>query len=104
MKEISSRWDSLPVGPWRVDEAGGRFILRDAHGRVLAESSDRGVAMAVARAYEDVAYLGGEVMRLRRALKNQDEQSGDFVGKAHDGRVTLATYHFEPGEGDEGSG
>ena len=101
VKEIGKRWDALPVGPWKVYEVAGRFVLRDAHGRILAECADRALADAIARSYEDVAHLTGEVSRLRRALKTQDEQSGDFVGKAHDGRVTLATYRVESdGDGD----
>ena len=35
------------------------------------------------------------VQRARREAKEAREKSGDFLGKGHDGRITLATYTIE---------
>jgi hypothetical protein len=100
LKEIEKRWDALPVGPWRVDGAEPRWVVRDGHGRALLETADKNVAREVAASYEDVAYLTGELKRARRELKAARESSDDFLGKGHDGRITLATYTIEPDDSE----
>jgi hypothetical protein len=94
-KDIEKRWDSLPVGPWRVDGVAPRLVVRDAHGRVLLETSDPQVARELAASYEDMLFLIGELRRVQREAKENREKSGDFVGKGLDGRITLATYKIE---------
>jgi hypothetical protein len=100
VKEIQKRWDGLPVGPWRVDGGDPRWVVRDAHGRALLETADKHVARELAASYEDVAFLLGEVQRMRREAKEAREKSGDFLGKGHDGRITLATYTIEPDDSE----
>lgn len=100
LKEIEKRWDGLPVGPWRVDGGDPRWVVRDGHGRAMLETSEKSVARDLAASYEDVAYLIGELKRARREAKDAREKSGDFLGKGHDGRITLATYTIESDESD----
>ncbi|MEZ4325312.1 MAG: hypothetical protein R3B40_08860 [Polyangiales bacterium] len=100
LREIAKRWDAMPVGPWRVDGAEPRWVVRDAHGRALLETADKNVAREVAASYEDMAFLVGEVKRARREAKDAREKSDDFLGKGHDGRITLATYTIASGDPD----
>lgn len=100
LKEIEKRWDALPVGPWRVDGGDPRWVVRDGHGRAMLETSEKSLARDLAASYEDVAYLIGELKRARREVKDAREKSGDFLGKGHDGRITLATYTIEPDDGE----
>ena len=92
-----ARWVSSldRLGPWRVDGGDPRWVVRDAHGRALLETADKQVARDLAASYEDMAFLIGEVQRARREAKEAREKSGDFLGKGHDGRITLATYTIE---------
>ena len=48
LKDIEKRWDAMPVGPWRVDGADPRWVVRDAHGRALLETADKAVARELA--------------------------------------------------------
>ncbi|MCA9535976.1 MAG: hypothetical protein KC593_19955 [Myxococcales bacterium] len=100
LKDIEKRWDAMPVGPWRVDGADPRWVVRDAHGRALLETADKAVARELAASYEDVAYMIGEVKRARREAKEAREKDDDFLGKAHNGRITLATYTIEPDDSE----
>ena len=100
LKEIEKRWDALPVGPWRVDGGDPRWVVRDGHGRAMLETSEKSLARDLAASYEDVAYLIGELKRARREAKDAREKSGDFLGKGHDGRITLATYTIEPDDSE----
>ena len=99
VKEIQKRWDAAPIGPWRVEKIGGRFLVRDAHGRKVLECDDGVLADTIAQSYSDMAYALGRVRELERQARDATEQSGDFLGKGHDGRVTLATYRFGDDEG-----
>ena len=100
LKEIEKRWDGLPVGPWRVDGGERRWVVRDAHGRALLETADKNVARDIASSYDEVAYLLGELKRARREVKAVRESGDGFLGKGHDGRITLATYTIEPDDSE----